>query len=189
PDGSVDWLCMPHFDSPAIFCRLLDADQGGYFQLRPRGPAHATMAYLPGTNILETTFTHGGGRLRLVDFMPIRKRHRQVHTLEHLGALFSRAPHGLAAGLEREIGNDVAAAHRISRFATCLEGSVPVELAVKATFDYVRKSPQLVGSVNLAGAAGVILSDGERYLVLVVRLPHALTDGASLTLSGDATLL
>jgi len=35
PDGSVDWGCLPDFDSPAIFCRLLDDEQGGYFQIAP----------------------------------------------------------------------------------------------------------------------------------------------------------
>jgi len=35
PDGSVDWGCLPDFDSPAIFCRLLDAEHGGYFQIAP----------------------------------------------------------------------------------------------------------------------------------------------------------
>ena len=35
PDGSVDWGCLPDFDSPALFCRLLDAERGGYFQIAP----------------------------------------------------------------------------------------------------------------------------------------------------------
>src|SRR5258708_8198153 len=132
PDGSIDWLCLPHFDSPAVFCRLLDADRGGYFRLRPVGPADSSMTYLPGTNILETTFTTLGGPLRLVDFMPIRKRRPRTHLLQHLGARFSYSPHGLAAGMEREIGNDVAAAHRITRIATCTEGEISIELALKA---------------------------------------------------------
>src|SRR5215469_1294549 len=51
PDGSIDWCCLPHFDSPAVFCRLLDAGRGGSFRLGPRDAAHASTTYLPGTNI------------------------------------------------------------------------------------------------------------------------------------------
>ena len=56
PDGSVDWCCMPHFDSPAIFLRLLDADKGGYFQVAPTAGFASQMAYLPATNMLQTVF-------------------------------------------------------------------------------------------------------------------------------------
>src|SRR5262249_30847041 len=68
-------------------------------------------------------------------------------------------------------------------------GSVLVELAVKTTFDYARKSPQFASSVSLAGAVGAILTDGECYLVLAVRLAHALTQDAPLARSGGAALL
>src|SRR5690348_18177982 len=53
PNGSVDWCCLPHFDRPAIFLRLLDADKGGYFRVSPAGPADSSMSYLPGTNRSE----------------------------------------------------------------------------------------------------------------------------------------
>ena len=44
PDGSMDWGCLPDFDSPAIFCRLLDAERGGYFQV---APSDNTISWLP----------------------------------------------------------------------------------------------------------------------------------------------
>src|ERR1700694_1301868 len=51
PEGSVDWGCLPDFDSPAIFCRLLDAERGGYFQIAPtdsrRGQAMAEASSAP----------------------------------------------------------------------------------------------------------------------------------------------
>src|SRR5215468_8682607 len=77
PYGSIDWCCLPHFDSPAIFCRLLDADHGGYFQLAPADGYTSAMAYLPESNVLQTIFTTAGAQLRLVDFMPIRPRPRR----------------------------------------------------------------------------------------------------------------
>ncbi len=169
PDGSIDWCCLPHFDSPAIFCRLLDADQGGFFRLNLAEGAQSSMAYLPGTNILETTLTNTSGRLRLLDFMPIRKRWQGAQAIRHAGAaLASRASLKLGAALERTLGNDVAAAHRLQRMATCLEGSVEVELILKATFDYARQSAQ-IEPVHLAGdAVGALLWAGGHYLALVV---------------------
>jgi GH15 family glucan-1,4-alpha-glucosidase len=170
PDGSIDWCCLPHFDSPAIFCRLLDADQGGFFRLRLAGDVQSAMVYQPGTNILETTFTSASGKLRLVDFMPIRKRRPSAHPIRHVGvALFSRVSQQLAAALERDLGNDVAAAHRLQRMATCLEGSVELELTLKATFDYARQSAH-IELIHLAhDATGALLWASDRYLTLLIR--------------------
>src|SRR5256714_11716666 len=71
PDGSVDWGCLPDFDSPAIFCRLLDAEQGGYFQIAPTDEIiPGVQRYLHGSNVLQTKFTSISGEVDLTDFMP-----------------------------------------------------------------------------------------------------------------------
>ena len=168
PNGSIDWCCLPHFDSPAIFCRLLDAERGGFFRLSPVERAASSLAYLPGTNILETLFTTSSGRLRVLDFMPIRQRSRRKYHVQ-LGARFPRIAPGLASAYERELGNDVAAAHRLQRMVTCLEGQVELALTLKATFDYARQPAQIEGQTTAANAASAVLSAGERFLVLVVR--------------------
>src|SRR5579862_881815 len=118
PDGSIDWCCLPHFDSPAVLCRLLDADRGGNFRLSPIGDSQSTMAYMDTTNVLQTLWVTESGRLRVVDYMPIRKRERGASLLQRLAANVPGQSHGLEAGLERELGNDVAAAHRINRMAS-----------------------------------------------------------------------
>jgi GH15 family glucan-1,4-alpha-glucosidase len=170
PDGSIDWCCLPHFDSPAIFCRLLDADQGGFFRVRPADGAQSTMAYQPGTNILETTFASASGKLSLVDFMPIRKRRPSVHPVRQVGlALLSRLSHGLGAAIERDLGNDVAAAHRLQRVATCLEGSVELEVTLKATFDYARQAAHIELIPLAQDATGALLWAGDHYLALLIR--------------------
>src|SRR5919198_3389973 len=64
-DGSIDWLCLPRFDSPAIFARLLDPD-AGHWSITPAGPFTARRRYLPGSLVLETTFTTANGSVRLV---------------------------------------------------------------------------------------------------------------------------
>jgi GH15 family glucan-1,4-alpha-glucosidase len=69
-DGSMDWLCLPDFDSPAVFAALLDP-AAGRFTVRPTGSYHGHQEYEPGTNVLCTEFRCEGGTARLRDFMPM----------------------------------------------------------------------------------------------------------------------
>src|SRR5205823_8404857 len=72
PDGSMDWGCLPDFDSPAIFCRLLDAERGGYFQIAPSDSTiPGLQSYIPESNVLQTRFTSISGEVVLTDFMPV----------------------------------------------------------------------------------------------------------------------
>ena len=70
-DGAIDWLCLPNFDSPSVFAALLDAQCGGALALQPTIPFDASRRYLPGTNVLETTFTTVRGAVRIVDAMTL----------------------------------------------------------------------------------------------------------------------
>jgi GH15 family glucan-1,4-alpha-glucosidase len=69
--GALDWLCLPHFSSPSIFGALLDQERGGYFRIAPTAPARTSRRYLPGTNVLETTFRTSDGVIRVTDAMTI----------------------------------------------------------------------------------------------------------------------
>ncbi len=69
--GSIDWLCLPRFDSPSIFCRILDTERGGAWSVQPCGQFQAQHRYVEHTNVLETIFTVAGGQVRLLDFMPL----------------------------------------------------------------------------------------------------------------------
>jgi GH15 family glucan-1,4-alpha-glucosidase len=174
PDGSVDWCCLPHFDSPAIFLRLLDADKGGYFQVAPASGFTSEMAYLPATNVLQTIFATSTGKLRLIDLMPIRSRRprarSQGQTIQPVREHLLHDMHSLQAGYEREVGNDVAASHRILRVVTCLEGRMDITVALKPTFDYARQVADVQTTQLADGVAGALLAAGKRHLVLVVRL-------------------
>jgi GH15 family glucan-1,4-alpha-glucosidase len=88
-DGSIDWLPFPSIDSPAFFGALLDAGRGGAFALAPDHPYEVSRRYVPGTNILETTFSTDTGAVSVTDSMtvpagglvPMRELARQVKGL------------------------------------------------------------------------------------------------------------
>ena len=72
-DGSVDWLCLPRFDSPSCFSALLGGERHGRWLLAPAGEVRASARrYRPGTLVLETDFETSGGAVRVIDFMPRR---------------------------------------------------------------------------------------------------------------------
>jgi GH15 family glucan-1,4-alpha-glucosidase len=77
-DGSIDFLCLPRFDSPTVFSALLDAEKGGSFAISPSlTNARHKQVYLPDTNILLTRFLSDQGVAEISDFMPI---HAEAHT-------------------------------------------------------------------------------------------------------------
>src|SRR3954469_2248468 len=67
-DGSIDWLCLPRYDSDAIFARILDPD-GGHWSIRPTGEYAVERRYVPGSLVIETTFTTATGVVRMRDAM------------------------------------------------------------------------------------------------------------------------
>lgn len=77
-DGSLDWLCLPRFDSDACFAALLGGPENGRWQLAPVGPAKVRRRYRPKTLILETEFETETGTVTLVDFMPLRGGHPEI---------------------------------------------------------------------------------------------------------------
>ena len=111
-DGSIDWCCLPRFDSDAIFARLLDWRKGGYFRVAPRGVTWVRRRYLPGTNVLETTFETDTGVARLIDFMPTH-------------------PHGRPEG-PLESGPT----QRVARVLECTTGSIQFAVECYPRFDY-----------------------------------------------------
>jgi GH15 family glucan-1,4-alpha-glucosidase len=88
-DGSIDWLPLPDLDSPTVFAAILDAERGGRFVLQPEGAFRTTRAYVPGTNVLETTFETDTGSVRITDALtspddhlsPLRELQRRVEGL------------------------------------------------------------------------------------------------------------
>ncbi len=101
-DGSLDWLCLPRFDSPAIFAALLDQQAGGRFRVRPTGPFRATRRYLPDTNVLETIFHGAHGAVALRDLLPVASEADKRATLLPEQQVL-REIEGLSGEIELEI--------------------------------------------------------------------------------------
>ncbi len=71
-NGSIDWFCFPHFDSPSIFAAILDNKKGGCFQIAPENEGvNYKQLYWPETNVLITRFLSPEGVGELTDFMPV----------------------------------------------------------------------------------------------------------------------
>ena len=167
--GSIDWLCWPRFDSPALFTALLDPDRGGRWLLAPTTAARVTRAYLPGTNVLETRFVTADGTLVITDAM-IATRESTRHRV-------------------------MMPEHELLRVARCEAGAVEVELVYVPRPDFGRKAARLGdgGALGVRAAFGsqLVTLRGERPLHVGVdrataRFTLAAGERAAFTLTYDA---
>jgi len=101
-DGSVDWLCLPRFDSPSVFGRLLD-DGAGHWSIRPAGAFRARRRYVDQTMVLETTFETARGAVTCTDALVLGARSRGHHLGEGAPSLLVRQVQGLSGEVELEV--------------------------------------------------------------------------------------
>ena len=121
PDGAIDWLCVPRFDAPSVFGSLLDRE-AGFFRFAPFGINHPTArAYVPGTNVLETTWKTPMGWVVVREALTLGPWDHEDEITPH-----TRPP------------ADDDADHMLVRTVECIEGSVEVELICEPAFDYGR---------------------------------------------------
>jgi GH15 family glucan-1,4-alpha-glucosidase len=109
-NGSIDWLCIPHFDSPSIFAAILDDKKGGRFRISPvDGRVTCKQFYWPDTNVLITRFLAPHGAAELTDFMPVKKPEQSSqHT------------------------------HQLIRRVTAVRGTVEFSMECRPAFNYAR---------------------------------------------------
>ena len=74
-DGSIDWLCLPFFDSPAVFNSILDDEKGGRFSISAIDAVDNRQIYFPETNVLITRFGSDHSAAQVTDFMPLHEDH------------------------------------------------------------------------------------------------------------------
>ena len=138
PDGAIDWLCVPRFDSPSVFGSLLDRGAGS-FAFSPFGIHHATArVYEAGTNVLETTWRTPTGWLLVRTALTMGLHSHEDEITPH-----TRPP------------ADEDAEHMLVRTVECLEGRVEVELICEPMFDYGRAPAEWTlvdGSRHIADA-------------------------------------
>jgi GH15 family glucan-1,4-alpha-glucosidase len=78
-NGDIEWCCLPDFDSPSIFGKLLDRKKGGEFSILASGDYSISQQYLGRTNILETVFDNGCDSFKIIDFMPRYKTEKGAY--------------------------------------------------------------------------------------------------------------
>jgi alpha,alpha-trehalase len=122
PNGGVEWLCLPRFDSPSVFGAILDRD-GGMFRLGPDGvEVPAARRYIPGTMVLETSWDTRGGWIIVRDVLLIGPWHHE----DERSHSHRRSP------------TDYDADHVLLRQVRCVNGEVQVNLDCAPAFDYGR---------------------------------------------------
>lgn len=112
-DGSIDWCCLPNFDSPSIFAAILDDQKGGFCRIAPQAEARQRQMYFPETNVLLTRFLNEEGVGEISDFMPIAR------------------------------GSSIQVHHAIVRQVRCVRGEMSFRFECRPAFDYARASHKL----------------------------------------------
>ncbi|KAF1984425.1 glycoside hydrolase family 15 protein [Aulographum hederae CBS 113979] len=129
-DGAVDFMCWPDFDSPTVFCRLLDKEKGGYFTIAPKKDKEnmkmtTKQTYRPASNILRTRCLLEDGAMDLVDFFPRPHSQETVRNLRVDGSVHETKP-------PQELK------HWLVRRVECIRNEVEVEVDVFPAFNYAR---------------------------------------------------
>ena len=144
PDGAVDWLCVPAFDSPSVFGSLLDREAGFFRARAVRHQPSGRPGYEPGTNVLVTTWKTPAGWIVVRDALTMGPRGRPDEITPH-----TRPP------------ADDDGDHMLVRTVECIDGAVEVELVCEPAFDYGRSPAEwklVDGSVNAADATAAGLT-------------------------------
>jgi GH15 family glucan-1,4-alpha-glucosidase len=129
-DGSIDWMCIPHFDSPSVFGAILDDRKGGRFRICATGDnIRQKQQYWPNTNILITRFLHADGIGEIADYMPVG-------------------------------GESDSPADQLVRRVRVVHGRMPFRLECRPAFDYARAGHETIVTENGARFDGPGLSLG-----------------------------
>ncbi|MFC4728118.1 glycoside hydrolase family 15 protein [Coralloluteibacterium thermophilus] len=151
-DGSIDWLCLPRFDSDAMFAALLGGPEHGRWSIRPWAPARSTRSYRDASLILETVFEDDHGAVALIDFMVTGKGHEEhSHLVRIVRGLRGRMRLHMALTLRFNYGRTIPWITRQDDGITAIAGREQVVL----------RSPQTLCSHDLVTESEIELAAGE----------------------------
>ncbi|HYG40362.1 MAG TPA: trehalase-like domain-containing protein, partial [Cytophagales bacterium] len=143
-NGSIDWCCIPEFDSSSIFASILDSRKGGFFSIAPVPPFRSVQSYLSETNVAETYFTTDEGEVRLWDAFTVMDEEEKTR------ALFPD--------------------HEILRIIEGVSGTVRVKFEYMPKTFYGKNTPHLRDSKKL----GINFSWKGHYFNLLTTLPPSM---------------
>lgn len=121
--GSIDWCCLPDFDSPSIFAAILDRRKGGHFSIQPHTTYKSSQHYVTDTNVVQTQFTTGSGQALLTD--------------------------AFTAMTEEEKQRNLYPEHEILRMLEGVSGTVPILLQFNPRLYYGKTSARITNRKNL----------------------------------------
>ena len=114
-NGSIDWCCLPDFDSPSVFARILDDEIGGFYRIHSPDAARSKQMYLPETNVLLTRYYGNEALGEVTDFMPVQLSGRPANNVRH----------------------------QVIRIVKAIRGSMRFELECAPAFDYARQQHKI----------------------------------------------
>ena len=147
--GSIDWLCWPRFDSPAVFAALLDSKRGGSFAVLPRDVRGVRRTYIGDTAVLCTIFETREGRFELTDCMAIASPEQRHHTL--------------------------LPEHELVRNLRCVHGRGDVDLRFEPRTGFARANDRLVDR----GSLGIRVQASQGLMTLRATIPLTLSNDRS----------
>ncbi|HET7488192.1 MAG TPA: glycoside hydrolase family 15 protein [Acidimicrobiales bacterium] len=149
-DGSVDWLCLPRFDSGACFAALLGDRENGRWRIAPAGESTITRRYLPGTLVLETTFRTALGTARVLDCMPVRGKAPDV--VRVVEGVSGRVPMQMDLVIRFDYGASVPWVRQVEGALRAVAGPDALEL----------RSPVPTRGEGMSTVAGFEVAAGDR---------------------------
>jgi GH15 family glucan-1,4-alpha-glucosidase len=159
-DGSIDWLCLPRFDTEACFAKLLGGPENGYWRIAPADQkSESTRRYREDTLVLETDFETSTGRARVVDCMPIRESHPQV--VRMVEGLSGRVDMHMDLSMRFNYGSAIPWVRHTAGLLTAIAG--PDALALWTSVDTTGK--------DMTTVADFAVREGERIPFVLTWYP------------------
>jgi GH15 family glucan-1,4-alpha-glucosidase len=162
-DGSIDWLCLPHFDSEACFAKLLGTPDNGFFKIAPADAPASVVAtrrrYRDSSLVLETEMDTADGTIRIIDCMPVREQHPQIVRL--VTGVSGRVAVRVELRIRFDYGNTIPWVTSDNHLLTAIAGPNALSLWTRAE----------THGEKLSTVADIVVREDERYAFTLTWYP------------------